>query len=563
MQRSLWIVAVPFGILFVTAAEAQVGAVAPGAVKPAKPTDACYVKPKDTTVVVPLQGGNLAYEPACAPYRIRVDDRKPVTIILKNVSPVEVCLPSSKAPTVTTATNPIESIVGTIAGFKSFEFASRQASVFDHEIGILSSKIGEIEAPPPAGAKPHVLTEDEKALKDFRETAENVYKEAKQVTDKQIKWQALYQKDLDDMVDYLNADYRGALWGNFDPDGEPDLQTLRDHKALASIDVKGKPGPNDPASELDYAPLQALIDEMKAAQTKMLASCSAGGKTCSNQIVTTTYELIDRANAILTVIGDNMKSLQTSQAAVATAFGVLHKMFADFNRKLEANYFLKDGAVLTQSIVLATDYGATDTGTISCSTDTSPAIATLDTVNYSVLYQNIPALTASAGLFITFLQKNQYGVQAQFNTGSVCTANCPGGTPTPTGTYTQYFALTDSARASVFPMAYVNYPIGPPKITRYWRQPNNELVITNNVSAGIGINSNTGTNQPEFYAGYAAGFSKLLLHAGLHYGRVESLGGGFTTGQPVPASWGNTAIPINWTYKPYFGIGFSVRVAPW
>ena len=562
MQRSLWIVALILPS-FTVGAKAQVGIAALAAAKPPKPTDACYVKSRSTTVVVPLRGGNLSYEPECSPYRIRVDDRKPVTIVLRNVSPVEVCLPSSKAPTVTTATNPLESIVGTVTGFKSFEFASREVNLYNEKVTILDGEIAAAEAPPAAGAKPHVLTEDEKALKDFKETAKKIYAEAKKVSDKQIKWQGLYQKDLDDMVDYLNDDYRGEKWGNFDPDGEPDLQTIRNHRSLATINIHAVPAPDDPASELDYALLQALIDEMKAAQTKMLASCSATGKTCSSDIVTTTYELIDRANAILTVIGDNMKSLQTSQAAVATAFGVLHKMFADFNRKYDAKYFVPDGPVLTQSIVLATDYGATDTGTISCSSNTSPAVATLDTINYSVLYQNVPALTASGGLFITFLQKDQYGVQAQFNAGSVCTANCPGGTATPTGTYTQFFALTDSARASVFPMAYVNYRIGPPKITRYWKQPNNELVITHNASAGIGINSNTGTNQPEFFAGYAAGLSRLLIHGGLHYGRVESLGGGFSVGQPVPASWGNTATPINWNYKPYFGIGFSVRVAPW
>jgi hypothetical protein len=124
-------------------------------------------------------------------------------------------------------------------------------------------------------------------------------------------------------------------------------------------------------------------------------------------------------------------------------------------------------------------------------------------------------------------------------------------------------ADTQRSRANFSATFHVDNGLVAPKLTRYWGQPNNELAITHNASAGIGINSNTGTNQPEFFAGYAAGFNRLLLHAGLHYGRVESLGGGFTAGQPVPASWANTATPINWNYKPFFGIGFSVRVAPW
>ncbi len=113
---------------------------------------------------------------------------------------------------------------------------------------------------------------------------------------------------------------------------------------------------------------------------------------------------------------------------------------------------------------------------------------------------------------VTFLAKNEYGTQPEFDgPTSITTTN-------PNGTYTLYFRRTDYARASVFPMAFVNYRLGSPTLKTWWGEPNNEMVFTNNVSAGIGVNSNTGTNQPEFFAGYAAGFSRVLLHVGAHFG---------------------------------------------
>ena len=212
---------------------------------------------------------------------------------------------------------------------------------------------------------------------------------------------------------------------------------------------------------------------------------------------------------------------------------------------------------MIQTISLPFDFGATNTGTITCSTDTSPAMATTDAINYSVLYQNVPALTASVGLMVTFLQENIYGQSSLFDGPTSIT-------PTnPTGTYSSYFRLTDSARASVFPMAYLNYKIGHPALKTWWGNHNNELVLTNNVSAGLGVNSNTGTNQPEFFAGYAVGFSRVLLHLGGHFGRTEALGGGYTVDTKVPAGFtSSTPVPIVWSYHPALGIGLSVRIAP-
>jgi hypothetical protein len=82
------------------------------------------------------------------------------------------------------------------------------------------------------------------------------------------------------------------------------------------------------------------------------------------------------------------------------------------------------------------------------------------------------------------------------------------------------------------------------------------------MSAGFGVNPNSGTPQPEFFIGPAVGFNRLMIHAGAHFGRTESLAGGFVLNSTVPATFtGNP--PIAWSYHPMISIGFSVRAAPY
>ena len=145
-------------------------------------------------------------------------------------------------------------------------------------------------------------------------------------------------------------------------------------------------------------------------------------------------------------------------------------------------------------------------------------------------------------------------VMGVFGTESVASSNAAG--------YNTIFALTDRSQAQVLPMANVNYRLG--SYISHWggRTGEDERVITGALSAGLGINPNSGTAQPEFFVGTAIGINKLMIHPGIHYGREQSLGGGFVQGATVPAGFSGNP-PINWRYYPAFSIGFSVRVAPY
>jgi hypothetical protein len=496
----------------------------------------CRVKPGDRAILIPLQRAPNSFEPACQPGRIRVNDRARVTIRLTGLSPIDVCLPSSKPQTVTTVASPLETIINTVSGLKSFDFetASTQFS---------ANRINNLVLNPPSAPPPS--TADQQALDLFKSLAGRVMPIAQPIFAKQMAWQNNYQTDLNTIARYIAQDYRGAQFSTFAPETDPQLATVRRHLAFPlATDPQSIASP---PSELDYAALQALVDEMSTLQPRLIDACTKTGQNCDRDTLQTVGQLLDSSKAVLAVAQDNLKTLQTAQAAVVTGYTALDKVFLDFqNRLMILHTVALAGNVLVQDIHLGPDYGATDTGTITCTSDAVPTQATTDAINYSVLYQNVPALTVSAGLLTTFLAKTEIGTAPQLNKD---------------GTFSTYFAVTDSARAQVFPMAFVNYRILPPVLKTWWGQPENELVISNSVSAGIGVNSNTGTNQPEFFLGDAIGFSRVYIHLGAHFGRTESLGGGFQLNTVIPSGFSGSA-PINWSYHPAFSIGLSVRIAP-
>lgn len=259
--------------------------------------------------------------------------------------------------------------------------------------------------------------------------------------------------------------------------------------------------------------------------------------------------IVDRAKAEMSLLSDNNKSLETAQAALKTAYMAVLKTEDDFKRRKAQGIVLEGNGVLVQLFNLGTDRKATSTGVLSCVSDVDGKTPTTTNINYSLLYQDVPHWSASAGVLNSFQEKKIIGIANENDTAVSPPMNV------------MMFRVTDQARIQLIPMAFVNYRLGGYRTSQYGKNKEDELVWTFHVSGGFGVNPNTGTNQPEFFGGFAGGLNHFMFHLGVHAGRTESLGGGYVLNTQVPS--GVMTAPISWGYHPAVAIGFSVRLAPY
>jgi len=494
-------------------------------------------------LTVVLQKTPNDMEPLKEPTRIRVDDRASVTVHIVNLSPLDLCSLGARTSTPTVEVNPIESLVGTIAALGAFG-AGGGAKMSD----VVSSSV-RFAAPPP----PEPMFSDPVYLR-FQTFSSGFDADTNGI----VSGQKSDQGNLDNtapkaLLDYLKADYRGTNWQSFDPESDSKLAVVRG-LALNSLLSIGK-----------AANAQAMLDQMTAlaADLHKRFDLFTAGTTPPlarpTPAVRDELFIIDKkvaeGKASMAVIADNNTTLKASQVALKAAYASLKKVHDDFMIRKGTLHTVGElapgpGSILYQDLVLGTDRKTTLTNTVACVSSADPTKNTTNQISLQVLYQDVPHWSASAGLLATFNEKRIFGIT---------NVNAPG---TAAG-YNQYFALTDRSQAQVLPMVYLNYR--PPFLpyASWWGGSTNEdeRIITGGLSAGFGINPNSGTAQPEYFIGTFFGINKLMIHPGIHYGREQSLGGGFVEGEMVPS--GLTTAPVNWKYRAAFSIGFSVRVAPY
>lgn len=484
-------------------------------------------KTAEKVLNIQLQNAPKSFEPVAEPARVRVDDRSRVRIHLTNLSPLDLCALGNRTPTPTAETNPIESLVTSIAALGGFDFALSRAK--KHWVAMK-----EIEATS-AMAQPWPFARDSRFAR-FLEDQEGFRSEGEQIVQAQVALQTALDGAMRKLLIYSGGDYRGGKWGTFDPEHHAETKAIRDlvQERIASIE--------------DAARQQAKLDEMVGDAADLAKLVVTPANSTEVAVLSRMNKGIGEAKGLMTIINDNNTALKTAQTNLKTALVALVKIHDDFVRRKDQGYVVREGDVLAQDFVLGTDRKATITGTVSCVSALDGKTPTTDNINYSVLYQDIPRLSASAGFLTTFLSKEIVG------TTQVAASNAAG--------FNTVFAITDRARAQVFPMAFVNYRLGHYG-TRFWgRTKEDEYAISVSASLGFGINPNSGTNQPEFFAGTALAFNRLMFHPGVHFGRTQTIGGGFVLNTPVPATF-TPPVPVTWGYHAAFSIGFSVRVAPY
>lgn len=186
----------------------------------------------------------------------------------------------------------------------------------------------------------------------------------------------------------------------------------------------------------------------------------------------------------------------------------------------------------------------------------SSSVTCTNTITKKVVYSQIPVtflykkdsrLSVSVGPLFSTGSKQKLGI-TQINTG-LNTMGQP--------SFRNEFAVVDRASYQIIPFAFLNYRL------KYLGNNSNPTKLSDfsvNISGGIGVNPNSGTNEVEYFIGPSIGYKKFLFQFGDHVGRFQKgFTGGFNIGDTVPANF-PAILPIQKEYRHRFSIGVSYRL---
>jgi hypothetical protein len=222
---------------------------------------------------------------------------------------------------------------------------------------------------------------------------------------------------------------------------------------------------------------------------------------------------------------------QTGLQVLLTQADDAIKAAVDYGKKLAdlENKFDK-------SLPAFSDADAKDKLSVSCKDGVSGKV-TMDTVYAAVEFHGRPPLTFSLGILASTLDSVQIG-KKDVSDGQ--------------GKSKTLFAETDRKDFQAIPFSFLNWRIPGLDDFRIHKWPGGI-----NLTTGFGINPNTGSKEPEFFTGGALGVGSVLFYLGVHWGRVQSLGGNFNLGDVVPSG---VTVPVNETYQRGFGFGISYQL---
>ena len=409
----------------------------------------CFGQSHETVLTIELQRPPNNMEPVNEPRRIRVDDRSSARILLLNVSPLDICSLGNRTPTPTPETFAMEALVTNLNAIPA---------VFGVGGGEPTRLMADVTRPKEEDKVP------DKVWGLFWDAAGRIAGSANDTLQVQLGLQKQLDGTSRNLVAYASANYRGTGWTAFQPEALVDVRRLY----------------TDPLKSIALAAQnQAVLDEMTTWATYLhkkfdVSDPSSKEPTDENVAKLQKVDLaLGAAKAALSILGDNNTALKAAQTALRTAHMALPKVYDDFQRRHLDQKTIKttDAGVLSQEFLLGRDRKVTITGVLSCvsSADGKP---TTNQINYSILYQDVPRLTFSAGLLTTFLEKKIIGTE---------------NISAPNGGYNTVFAVTDRAQAQVFPMAYLNYRVFGYRSKLLGRTHEDEWVFTTNLGGGLGI----------------------------------------------------------------------------
>jgi len=315
--------------------------------------------------------------------------------------------------------------------------------------------------------------------------------------------------------------------GDYDASATADRVSVGDlRQSLNDLLVEG-----EPSVESETLHLGILRDRLK----DILSKVAQG----------TDIDTIPADEALFDNVSGKIAALKANYDAVSAAhtqFRGLLTFFDQVDALVKAagkNPFEKDVPILPF-------VQQTATTSVSCSNGFSKK-ATSPQIPVTVMYQKDPRLSVSVGPLLSTIEKQKLGTTA------ISTGVDSSGKPT----FKSVFAVVDHAPVQVVPFAFLNYRLHDFSDKK---NPAKKKSISLNASLGVGVNPNSGTNEPEFFVGPSIGFKKLMVQFGDHIGRFqEGFTGGFNIGDTVPANFPST-LPIHKVYRNGFGIALSYRL---
>lgn len=246
-------------------------------------------------------------------------------------------------------------------------------------------------------------------------------------------------------------------------------------------------------------------------------------------------------------LAGKIAALKANYDAVTAAHGQFRSILAFLKQTDNAvDQAVPSNSPFQKDLLLLPYSQQTATTPVTCS-NTLTKKQSIPQITVTIAYQKNPTLSVSIGPLLSTIPKQKLGTTA------ISTGLDSMGKPT----FKLVFAKVDSASVQIVPFAFLN--------VRFFEfkdktNPAKKSVYSLHGSLGVGVNPNSGTNEPEFFVGPSFGIKNLLIQVGDHIGRFqEGFNGGFNIGDTVPANF-PTTLPIHKIYRNGFGIALSYRL---
>jgi hypothetical protein len=162
-------------------------------------------------------------------------------------------------------------------------------------------------------------------------------------------------------------------------------------------------------------------------------------------------------------------------------------------------------------------------------------VATITPVPISITYQGEPRLVVTAGLLFSTIDKRKIGTEAmrvsdtQFNVR----------------------VTEDRSSSQLVPFSFLDIRLTTLEV--------NSFPVQVNFGLGVGVNSNNGNRQVEYFAGPSLSAKNVHLHLGWHFGKWAEPSGGYKVDDIVPAEK-FPGVPVQRRDIDKFAVGISYRL---